>query len=97
MENWYVPRFHDMMNVTTCGEMKEEALAMAKDALNGIILTSLEDGFEIPGPQFYGEYPIEVDPQLAALVEERWKSERKVRKAFARSLKKQTKLKKFSN
>lgn len=89
-DGFFVATFPDMTNVTTFDFTVQKAKKMAKEALEGALIVSLEHSLEIPEPQSCGKYEVEVDPRLAALVKERWKQERKVRKAFAKSLKKKS-------
>jgi antitoxin HicB len=64
-DNEYIAQFPDMANVVTCGFSLDEALYMAKDALNGCLATDLEQGMEIPPPKYTEGYPIEVVPHVA--------------------------------
>jgi antitoxin HicB len=54
-----------MPNIMTCGFSHEEALAMAKDALDGVLAVDLAQGKEIPKPQFTGGYPVAVASHIA--------------------------------
>ena len=65
----FVARFPDMTNVQTFGYSHEEALEMAKDALDGVLAVDIDNGFPIPAPQFTGGYPIEVSPKVAFAIE----------------------------
>ncbi len=64
-ENKWIVEFPDMPNVLTYGESKEEALYMAKDALNGVLAVDLDNKFPIPAPKYTGGYAIEVEPKIA--------------------------------
>jgi predicted RNase H-like HicB family nuclease len=61
----YIAQFPDMTNVVTCGFSHEEALAMAKEALDGCLECSVVHGMDIPPPSFTDGYPIEVAPHNA--------------------------------
>ncbi|GMO66014.1 MAG: hypothetical protein Ta2A_13950 [Treponemataceae bacterium] len=52
--------FPDMTNIQTCGFSHEEALAMAKEALDGCLESDVAHGRDIPLPSFTGGYPITV-------------------------------------
>jgi len=54
----YIAQFPDMPNVVTCGFSKDEALAMAKEAINGCIEADVSRGSVIPKPSFKKGYPI---------------------------------------
>jgi antitoxin HicB len=47
-----------MPNVVTCGFTHEEALAMAKEALDGCLEADMCHGYAIPAPSFSDGYPI---------------------------------------
>lgn len=47
-KNAYTVTFPDLLGCITEGNTLEEAICMAKDALAGYLLTSEEDGDEIP-------------------------------------------------
>ena len=61
----FVAQFPDMTNISTCGFSQEEALKMAEEALNGVLIVDLERGYPIAAPKFKGGYPIEVSPRVA--------------------------------
>ncbi len=62
---WLV-EFPDCPGCQTFGETKEEALAMAADALEGWLETHLEFGDVLPRPRARrGGVPIDVPPGLA--------------------------------
>ena len=44
----FIAQFPDMTNVLTYGSSLEEALEMAKDALDGVLSVDIENGFPIP-------------------------------------------------
>ena len=56
----YIVQFPDMPNVVTCGFSKDEALAMAKEALDGCLEADISQGNTIPRPSFKKGYPITV-------------------------------------
>ena len=56
----YIAQFPDMTNIATCGYTHEEALAMAKEALDGCLEVDISYGNEIPPPAYKGGYPIPV-------------------------------------
>ena len=58
--NEYIAQFPDMTNIVTCGFSKDEALAMAKEALDGCLEADISQGNKIPKPSFRKGYPITV-------------------------------------
>jgi antitoxin HicB len=64
-ENMYIAQFPDMTNIVTGGFSHEEALAMAKEALDICLETDIAHGNEIPAPSFAEGYPISVAPHIA--------------------------------
>jgi antitoxin HicB len=56
----YIAQFPDMPNVVTCGFSHEEALAMAKEALDGCLEADLSQGNAVPPPSYKDGYPITV-------------------------------------
>jgi antitoxin HicB len=61
----YIAQFPDMTNVVTCGFSREEALAMAKEALDGCLEADISQGNAIPSPVYKEGYPITVAPHIA--------------------------------
>jgi antitoxin HicB len=61
----YVARFPDMPNIQTCGDTHEEALMMAKDALEGCLESDISRGLTIPPPSYNGGYPVTVASHIA--------------------------------
>ena len=61
----YIAQFPDMPNIMTCGFSHEEALTMAKDALDGVLSVDIAQGKDIPGPRFAGGYPVPVANHIA--------------------------------
>ena len=64
-ENEYIAQFPDMPNVVTCGFTHEEALAMAKEALEGCLESDISHGNEIPPPVYAEGYPVAVASHIA--------------------------------
>jgi antitoxin HicB len=58
----YIAQFPDMPNVLTYGDNYEEAIAMARDALDAVLTTEIEDGHKVPAPKYRGGVPIAVFP-----------------------------------
>ena len=56
----YIAQFPDMTNIVTCGFSHDEALAMAKEALNGCLEADISHGNTIPKPEFKKGYPVSV-------------------------------------
>ena len=56
----YIVQFPDMPNIVTYGETKEAALAMAEEALNGVLEADVSQGLSIPPPVYKKGYPITV-------------------------------------
>ena len=68
-EGKYFVQFPDIENAFTLGSTQEEALFMAKDVLNGVLASHLDNGFPISEPKYTGGYPIEVSPKVAFAIE----------------------------
>jgi antitoxin HicB len=60
----YIAQFPDMTNIVTCGFSHEEALAMAKEALDGCLEADISRGLPILPPAFNGGYPVTVAPHI---------------------------------
>jgi antitoxin HicB len=60
-----IVQFPDMPNVQTFGYTHEEALAMAKEALEGCLEAEIVHGNEIPPPAYTGGYPVSVANHIA--------------------------------
>jgi len=58
--NEYIAQFPDMPNIVTCGFTYEEALAMAKEALDGCLEVDVSQGNAIPKPVYTDGYPVAV-------------------------------------
>jgi predicted RNase H-like HicB family nuclease len=56
--NEYIAQFPDMTNVVTCAFSQDEALAMAKEALDGCLECSVANDMDIPAVSFTSGYPI---------------------------------------
>ena len=65
----YVAEFPDMPNIVTCGFSREEALAMAKEALDGCLEADISHGNIIPKPAFKKGYPITVANHIAVAMQ----------------------------
>jgi antitoxin HicB len=65
----FIAQFPDMTNILTYGSSKDEALEMAKDALDGVLAVDIENGFPIPPSKYTGGYPVEVSPKVAFAIE----------------------------
>jgi antitoxin HicB len=61
----YIAQFPDMTNIITCGFSHEEALAMAKEALDGCLEADISQGSRIPPPVCTEGYPVTVAPHIA--------------------------------
>lgn len=61
----YIAQFPDMPNILTYGFSHEEALAMAKEALDGCLEVALAKGRAIPEPGCTEGYPITVANHIA--------------------------------
>ena len=55
-----IVQFPDMPNIQTFGHNKEEALAMAKDALEGCLEADISRGLPIPPPAYKKGFPVTV-------------------------------------
>jgi antitoxin HicB len=63
--NEFIAQFPDMTNVVTCGFTHDEALAMAKEALEGCLESDISHGKEIPPPTYTDGYPVTVASHIA--------------------------------
>ena len=63
--NEYIAQFPDMPNVVTCGFTHEEALAMAKEALEGCLESDISRGLPVPAPVYAEGYPVTVASHIA--------------------------------
>ncbi|MDR3147508.1 MAG: type II toxin-antitoxin system HicB family antitoxin [Treponema sp.] len=63
--NEYIAQFPDMPNVVTCGFSRDEALAMAKEALDGCLEADISQGNAIPKPAFTKGHPVTVANHIA--------------------------------
>ena len=60
IDNLLWVQFPDMPNIQTYGETHEEALAMAKEALDGCLEVDISQGNTIPTPSYKKGYPVSV-------------------------------------
>ena len=67
--NEYIAQFPDMTNIVTCGFSKDEALAMAKESLDGCLEADISQGNIIPQPSFKKGYPITVANHIAVALQ----------------------------
>jgi antitoxin HicB len=61
----FIVQFPDMPNIQTFGYTNEEALAMAKEALEGCLEADISHGNEIPQPAYTEGYPVPVSSHIA--------------------------------
>jgi len=61
----YIAQFPDLPNIVTCGFSHEEALAMAKEALDGVLAADIAHGLDVPPPAFAGGNPVAVANHIA--------------------------------
>ena len=60
-----IVQFPDMPNIQTFGTSHEEALAMAKEALEGCLESDISRGIPIPPPLYSKGYPVTVSSHIA--------------------------------
>jgi antitoxin HicB len=65
----YIAQFPDMPNVVTCGFSPEESLAMAKEALDGVLAAEVARGNPVPLPSFQGGHPVSVAGHIAVAMQ----------------------------
>ena len=65
----YIAQFPDMPNIVTCGFSRDEALAMAKEALDGCLEADISQGSIIPKPSFKKGNPITVANHIAVAMQ----------------------------
>jgi antitoxin HicB len=58
--NEFIAQFPDMTNIVTSGLSREEALAMAKEALDGCLEADISQGNIVPQPVYQKGYPVAV-------------------------------------
>jgi len=75
-EHWLVD-FPDCPGCQTFGESREEALAMAQEALEGWLEAHLVDGQAPPPPKAKRGELVPVGPKLGAVLQIRWEREAK--------------------
>ncbi len=68
-ENMFVVHFPDMTNVTTYGTSFDDAKIMAKEALDAVLESDIENGFPVPEAAYKGGTEIEVSPKIAFAIE----------------------------
>jgi len=56
----FIVQFPDMPNIQTFGNSHEEALAMAREALEGCLESDISRGIPVPPPAFTGGFPVPV-------------------------------------
>ena len=67
--NEFIALFPDMTNIVTSGLSHEEALAMAKEALDGCLEADISQGNTIPKPSFKKGHPIAVANHIAVALQ----------------------------
>jgi antitoxin HicB len=82
----YIAQFPDMTNVQTYGHTHEEALAMAKEALEGCLECDISRGMPIPPPSYKGGYPVTVASNIALSLQLRELRGRRSQSAIAEKL-----------
>jgi antitoxin HicB len=60
-----IVQFPDMPNIQTFGYTEDEALAMAKEALEGCLESDISHGNEIPSPAYKKGFPVPVASHIA--------------------------------
>jgi antitoxin HicB len=65
----HIVQFPDMPNIMTCGFSQEEALHMAKDALDGVPALDIAKGRDVPQPHFAGGHPVPVANHIAVALQ----------------------------
>lgn len=68
-EGKYIVRFPDLTNALSYGDSYDEAVYMAKDVLDGVLASHLDNGFPVPEPNYKGGTAIEVAPKIAFAIE----------------------------
>jgi antitoxin HicB len=58
--NMFIVQFPNMPNIQTFGNTHEEALAMAREALEGCLESDISRGLPIPPPAYKEGYPVPV-------------------------------------
>ena len=63
--NEYIASFPDLPNIVTCGFSREDALAMAKEALDGCMEADISKDLPIPPPLYKKGCPVAVSSHIA--------------------------------
>ena len=79
----YTVYFPDMTTVRTFGDSMEQALEMAKEALEGNLEVCIDHGIAIPAPQYKEGHPIEISPKLAFAIQLRQARSNRTQKEIA--------------
>lgn len=61
--------FPDLPNVITYGHGEDEALSMAREALNGTLASDVARGMLPPVPSFADGYPVDVEPHIESAIQ----------------------------
>ena len=67
--NEFIVQFPDMTNIVTSGLSREEALTMAKEALDGCLEADISQGNAIPKPVYKKGYPVFVANHIAVALQ----------------------------
>jgi antitoxin HicB len=82
----YIAQFPDMTNIQTYGYTHDEALAMAKEALDGCLACDISRGMSIPPPSYSKGYPVTVATHIALSLRLRELRGRRSQSAIAEKL-----------
>ena len=63
-----IVRFPDIPDIQACGNTQEEALVMARQALDGCLESDISNGLPIPEPNYKEGYPVPVASNIALCI-----------------------------
>ncbi len=68
-DRMYIIQFPDMPNIQTYGETEEEALAMAKEALDAALEADISQGLTVPPPAYTKGHPVTVASNIVVAMQ----------------------------
>ncbi len=84
--NVYGVSFPDLKGCYSQGDTLEEAKAMAKEALNGYLVSSISESFDIPEAKYNKGTPVAVSPEIVFALQLRKLRGNKTQKEVAEKL-----------
>lgn len=69
IDNWFIATFPDMPNIQTSAETYDDAIKMAKEALEGSLIVCLKKDLPVPKSKYKKGIDIEVSPKVAFAID----------------------------